>query len=48
VGKPEEKRPHGRGRLSWEDNIKIDLQELGWGTWPDLIWLRTGTVSRHF
>ena len=29
VGKPEEKRPHGRPRLRWEDNIKIDLQELG-------------------
>jgi hypothetical protein len=32
VGKPEEKRPLGRSRLRWDDNIKVDLQELGyWG-----------------
>jgi hypothetical protein len=32
VGKPEGKRPMGRPRLRWEDNIKIDLQEVGcWG-----------------
>jgi hypothetical protein len=29
VGKPEEKRPLGRPRRRWEDNIEIDLQELG-------------------
>ena len=29
VGKPEEKRPLGRPRLRWEDNIKMDLQEVG-------------------
>jgi hypothetical protein len=29
VGKPEEKRPLGRPRLRWEDNMKIDLQEVG-------------------
>jgi len=29
VGKPEEKRPLGRPRHIWEDNIKIDLQEVG-------------------
>jgi hypothetical protein len=31
VGKHEGKRPLGRHRLRWEDNIKIDLQEVGWG-----------------
>jgi hypothetical protein len=31
VGKPEEKRPLGRPRLRWKDNIKIDLQEVGGG-----------------
>jgi hypothetical protein len=31
VGKPEEKRPHGRIRSRWEDNIKMDLQEVGCG-----------------
>jgi hypothetical protein len=29
VGKPEEKRPLGRPRHSWENNIKMDLQEVG-------------------
>jgi len=31
VGKPEGKRPLGRPRHRWEDNIKIDLQEVGCG-----------------
>ena len=29
VGKPEGKRPLGRHRRRWEDNIKMDLQEVG-------------------
>jgi hypothetical protein len=31
VGKPEGKRPLGRRRHRWEDNIKMDLQEVGGG-----------------
>jgi hypothetical protein len=33
VGKPKERRPLGRPRHRWEDNIKIkiDLQDVGWG-----------------
>jgi len=31
VGKPEEKRPIGRPRRRWEDNINMDLQEVGCG-----------------
>ena len=31
VGKPERKRPLGRPRRRWEDNIKMDLQEVGSG-----------------
>jgi hypothetical protein len=31
VGKPEGKRPLGRSRCRWEDNIKVDLQEWGCG-----------------
>ena len=31
VGKPEGKRPLGRPRLKWEDNIKMELQEVGCG-----------------
>jgi len=38
VGKPERKRPMGRPRLRWEDNIKVDLQEVGGGCgdWMEL------------
>ena len=38
VGKPEEKRPLGRPRRRWEDNIKMDLQEVGGGRedWMEL------------
>jgi hypothetical protein len=39
VGKPEEKRPLQRARLRWEDNINVDLQEVGWGVeWICLAW----------
>jgi hypothetical protein len=31
VGKPEGKRPLGRPMRRWEDNIKMDSQEVGWG-----------------
>ena len=31
VGKPEGKRPLGRSRRGWEDNIKMDLEEVGCG-----------------
>jgi hypothetical protein len=30
VGKPEGKRPLGRPRHRWVDNIKMDLREIGW------------------
>ena len=33
MGKPEGKRPLGRLRRRWEDNIKMDLQEVGGGCW---------------
>jgi hypothetical protein len=38
VGKPEGKRPLGKPRHRWEDNIKMDLQEVGWGgmDWFDM------------
>ena len=38
VGKPDGKRPLGRPRRGWEDNIKMDLQEVGCGDmdWIDL------------
>jgi hypothetical protein len=36
--KPEGKRPLGRSRRRWEDNITMDLREIGWGCmdWIDL------------
>ena len=39
VGKPEGKRPLARPRHRWEDNIKMDLQEVGCGglDWIDLV-----------
>jgi hypothetical protein len=43
VGKPEEKRPVGRPRRRWVDNIKMDLREIGWMGWIGLIWLRIRT-----
>jgi hypothetical protein len=38
VGKPEGKRPLGRPRRRWEDNIKRNLQEVRWcrGDWMEL------------
>ena len=39
VGKPDGKRPLGIPRCRWEDNIKMDLEEVGTG-WS---WLRIGT-----
>ena len=52
VGKPEGKRPLGRPRCRWEDNIKMDLKELGGtcGDWMELAqdrdswWALVGTV----
>jgi len=43
VAKPEGKRPLGRPRRRWEDNIKVNLQEIGWEKWTGLIWLRLET-----
>ena len=40
VGRPEGKRPLGRHRLRWNDNIKIDLHDMGWGY--GLGWLGSG------
>jgi hypothetical protein len=44
VGKSEGKRPLGRPRLRWEDNNKMDLQEVGCGAmdWMELAKIGTG------
>jgi hypothetical protein len=41
VGKPKRKRPLGRPRSRWEDGIRMDLMETGWG-WSGSSWLRIG------
>ena len=43
MGRPEGKRPLGRPERRKEDNIKMDLQQIGWETWNGFIWLRIGT-----
>ena len=47
VGKPEGKRPFGRHRHRWENNNKMDLQEVGWGVWTGSSWLRIGAGGGH-
>jgi hypothetical protein len=44
MGKHKGKRKLGKPRRRREDNIEMDLQEVGWGeSWTGLIWLRIGT-----
>jgi hypothetical protein len=47
MGKPEAKRPPERRRCRWEDGIKMDLREIGWGggVWSGFTCLRIGTVG---
>ena len=45
VGRPERKRRLGRPRTRWEDNIKMDLQEVGFKAWTAVIWRRTGKLA---
>jgi len=45
VGKHGGKRPLGRPRSRWEDNIKMDLQEVG--VWTESSWLRIGAGGGH-
>jgi hypothetical protein len=43
-GKARRKEPLGRPRCRWEDRIRMDLTEVGWGGgWSGFIWLRIGT-----
>jgi len=49
VRKPEGKRPLVRPWCRWEDNIKLELQKVGWGgEWTGLIWIRQGTGGGHW
>jgi hypothetical protein len=42
MGKPEGKRPLGRSRRRWANNIKMDLGEIGWG---DMDWIDLAFVN---
>jgi hypothetical protein len=42
MGNPEGERPLGRSRRRWEDNIEMDVREVGLRAWTGLIWLRIG------
>jgi hypothetical protein len=44
VRKPRGNRPLGRLRCRSVDNIKMDLLEMGWAMWTELVWLRIGPV----
>jgi hypothetical protein len=43
VGKREERRPLGRPRRRWKDNIKMYLRQIGWEAWTESIRIKTGT-----
>jgi len=47
VGKSEGRRPLGRLRRRWEDNIKMDVQEVLEVVGTGRSWVRIGTVSGH-
>jgi hypothetical protein len=47
VGKPEGKRPLGRPRRRWVDNIKIIFRKWDVGVWTGSSWLMVGTVGGH-
>jgi hypothetical protein len=46
VGKQEGTRPLGRPRRRWVNNIKMDLEEMGWVVWTGLIQLRIRASGR--
>jgi hypothetical protein len=47
MGKPGGKRPLGRPRHRWEDNIKMDIQEVGGVVGSGWSWLRVGRGGGH-
>jgi len=47
VGKPEGRRPLGRPKCRWEDNIKMDFQDVGLVIWTVSSRLRIGTGGGH-
>ena len=49
MGKPEGKEPLGRPGSRWDNNVNVDLQEVGCGeVWTGSSWLRIRTGDGHF
>jgi len=48
VGRSEGKRPLGRPRRRWEDNIKMDFKEIGIDGGTGFGWLRIGAVAGFY
>jgi hypothetical protein len=44
VGKSEGRRPSGRSRGEWEDNIKVNLRKISW-VWTGFMWFRIATAG---
>jgi hypothetical protein len=44
VGRPEGKRPLGKPRCTWENNIKMDIQEVVWG---GVNWINLALIETH-
>jgi hypothetical protein len=40
MGKPGGKRSLEKPRRRWEDGMKMDFREIGWGVWSGVTWLR--------
>jgi hypothetical protein len=47
VGETEGRRPLGRPRRRWQNNIKMEIQEADVGVWTGSSWLRIGTGGGH-
>jgi len=45
MGKPERKKSLGGPKRRWENNIRVDFQEIGGDAWTEFIFLRTGTLG---
>jgi hypothetical protein len=46
VGKPEGKIPLGKPRCRWENNIEMDLREIGWGGMDWINWAQDRDLRR--
>jgi hypothetical protein len=45
VGQPKGRRPLGRPMRRWEDRIRMDIRDIGWGVWIGFDWIRIVSFS---